>query len=140
MSTEISGSVFLSHVFLGVAATSAPACSASLHFPFLYRWAKPETFTADNIRLLLADACRSFALAAAYAGAHAQQHQSYLKDNGMRLGQLFERMVAWARDASEEDLVQRPGRQTGAPHAPTTPIQSVRGHTSVVGAVRFLSV
>lgn len=37
-------------------------------------------------------------------------HQAYLKDNGMRLGQLFERMVAWAKSALEEDLIQRPGK------------------------------
>ena len=31
--------------------------------------------------------------------------KSYMKEKGMRMGQLFELMVAWARDAPEEDLL-----------------------------------
>lgn len=62
--------------------------------------------------------------------ACAHTYQSYLRDNGMRLGQLFERMVAWARDASEEDLIMhRPGILTLAQHVNTcVPIQQRVSH------------
>ncbi|CAM9854802.1 unnamed protein product, partial [Ectocarpus sp. 12 AP-2014] len=33
--------------------------------------------------------------------------QEYLKDHGIRLGQFFDRVVAWARHASEEDLIMQ---------------------------------
>lgn len=72
---------------------------------------KPNTFTDEHgrTRTNIHAHCLPLARFLLYtAGAHA--YQSYLRDNGLRLGQLFERMVAWARDASEEDLMQRPGR------------------------------
>lgn len=31
--------------------------------------------------------------------------QSYMKERGMRMGQLFELMVAWAKDAPEEKFM-----------------------------------
>ncbi|CAM9155421.1 unnamed protein product [Scytosiphon promiscuus] len=47
----------------------------------------------------------------------SERLQSYLKENGMRLSQLFEQMVAWSKEASQEDLMQRTPSDGGGPSA-----------------------
>lgn len=40
-----------------------------------------------------------------YRGRSLACFQSYMKEHGMRMGQLFELMVAWAKTAAEENFM-----------------------------------
>ncbi|CBN78026.1 hypothetical protein Esi_0082_0041 [Ectocarpus siliculosus] len=66
--------------------------------------------------------------------------QAYLKDHGIRLGQFFERVVAWARQASEEDLIMQWTDRVPPPGAGAAAGAAQRGDDSCVAPAALKAV
>ncbi|CAM9493322.1 unnamed protein product [Ectocarpus fasciculatus] len=66
--------------------------------------------------------------------------QAYLKDHGIRLGQFFDRVVAWARHASEEDLIMQWTDRVPPPGAGAAAGAAQRGDDSCVAPAALKAV
>ncbi|CAM9723875.1 unnamed protein product, partial [Ectocarpus sp. 8 AP-2014] len=66
--------------------------------------------------------------------------QAYLKHHGMRLGQFFDRVVAWARQASEEDLIMQWADRVPPPGAGAAAGTAQRGDDSCVAPAALKAV